>query len=807
LDPVHWTAVSPATAITHGSVEVTAEILLVLAILAVAVVFLVTEWIPMEVVALLVLGSLAVTDLVSPTEALSGFSNPAVITIWSVFILSGGLTRTGVGNIIGNRVMALAGRNDTLLVVIIMLAAGIMSAFMNNVAVAALMLPVVMDIARSTGLPPSNLLMPLAYGSLLGGLMTQIGTPPNILVSEFLDKNDLPSFGLFDFTPIGSLIFAAGILFMAVVGKRLLPARNVAEEVADQSDADLDRLFRLQESIFHLRIPAGSSLDGKTLAASRIGTLLGLTVMGITRRDHTLLSPSATEKLRAGDELTVKGPTDNLEEAHSWQQLNFDQEHIELEEVFSGSLEPAEVRLSPGTDLAGKTLSQSDFRNRYGVMVLAIHRDDTSFRTNLPDLPLEEGDTLLIQGEKMKLEEVAIQKEFEQYRPVPTKELVERYQLHKRLLQVRLPAVSPLIGRTLKHSRIGKALGMRVIHIQSADGTHRLPDPSEAFQPEDRLVVEGRKADLDLLTSLNELEIDRRTPTRTQDLVSEDVGLCETVLAPQSSLAGRTLRQLNFREKYGLNVLSIWRRGQVHYANLRDMALDFGDALLLYGPKKKLQVLGREPDFIVLTKFAQEVPRVEKAGLASLIMAATFVPVIAGWIPIYIATVIGSAVMVLSRCLTMEEAYRSIEWRAVFLIAGMFPLGLALDQSGAARFLAEGVVSAVGPFGPRIVMLAILLLTFLATCFIPTAALVVLLAPIILSTAAQIGVSAQALMMAMAMAASASFMTPISHPANILVMGPGGYRFKDYLKIGGLLTLVVLVVIMLTMPFLWPMTS
>jgi di/tricarboxylate transporter len=201
------------------------------------------------------------------------------------------------------------------------------------------------------------------------------------------------------------------------------------------------------------------------------------------------------------------------------------------------------------------------------------------------------------------------------------------------------------------------------------------------------------------------------------------------------------------------------------------------------------------------------VPRIEKAGLATSIMAATFVPVIAGWVPIYIATVIGSAVMVLSRCLTMEEAYRSIEWKAVFLIAGMFPLGLALDQSGAARFLAEGVVSAVGPFGPRIVMLAILMLTFLATCFIPTAALVVLLAPIILNTAAQIGVSAQALMMAMAMAASASFMTPISHPANILVMGPGGYRFRDYLKIGGLLTLVVLVVIMLAVPFLWPMTS
>ncbi|MBW1783585.1 MAG: anion permease, partial [Deltaproteobacteria bacterium] len=164
----------------------TVQIALVLSILGIAVLFLVTEWMPMEVAALLVLGSLALTGLVSPTDALSGFSNPAVITVWAVFILSGGLTRTGVGNIIGNRVVKLARGNDTLLVMIVMVVAGLLSAFMNNVAVAALLLPVVMDICRSTGRTPSALLMPLAYGSLLGGLLTQIGTPPNILVSAVL---------------------------------------------------------------------------------------------------------------------------------------------------------------------------------------------------------------------------------------------------------------------------------------------------------------------------------------------------------------------------------------------------------------------------------------------------------------------------------------------------------------------------------------------------------------------------------------------------------------------------------------------
>jgi di/tricarboxylate transporter len=186
-------------------------------------------------------------------------------------------------------------------------------------------------------------------------------------------------------------------------------------------------------------------------------------------------------------------------------------------------------------------------------------------------------------------------------------------------------------------------------------------------------------------------------------------------------------------------------------------------------------------------------------------MAATLLPVLFGWIPIYISAVVGAAVMVLSGCLTMEEAYRNIEWKAVFLIAGMFPLGAALDSTGAAQFIAEAVVGKVGTYGPMAVLAGLLLLTFLATCFIPTAALVVLMAPIVLNTCEQMGLSPQAFMMAIAMAASASFMTPISHPANILVMGPGGYRFGDYLKVGGLLTLVVLAVILLGLPLLWPL--
>ena len=310
-----------------------------------------------------------------------------------------------------------------------------------------------------------------------------------------------------------------------------------------------------------------------------------------------------------------------------------------------------------------------------------------------------------------------------------------------------------------------------------------------------------------LLQGLEGVVIDATDQQLEPSILEDDqVGLVEVMLSPHSVLSGQTLRQMNFREKYGLSVLAIWRKGRAYRSGLRDMALQFGDALLLYGPWQKLNLLGREPDFLVLTETAQERPREEKAKLAIAIMAAVMLPVIMGWVPIYIAVVIGAAVMVLSKCLTMDEAYRYIEWKAVFLIAGMLPLGTALDKSGAARLLAEGMVGTLGPLGPYAVLLGLLAVTFAATSIIPTAALVVLMVPIALTTSTELGISPYALMMGIAMAASSSFTSPISHPANVLVMGPGGYRFIDYVKVGLPLTLVVLVVLMVVLPLFYPLT-
>jgi di/tricarboxylate transporter len=783
----------------------TPEITLVLSILAVSVIFLITEWIPMEVTAMLALGAVALTGLVSPAEALAGFSSPAVVTVWAVFILSGGLTLTGVANAIGHFVLQLSGKSETRIIVVIMVTAGVMSAIMNNVAVAALMLPVVMDIARHTGSPPSRLLMPLAYGSLLGGLTTQIGTPPNILVSDFLRDEGYEPFTFFDFTPVGLVIMLSGIAFMLLIGRHLLPQRDVIKESSETKDVDWESQYDLQERLFVVRIPNESLLVNKTLAESRMGSALNWNVIGITRKDRTLLAPGPTDTLRAGDRLTVEGRIDNLERLKNWQKLDIEEGGIDLEEPYSDEIKIGEVSLPGNSRFIGRTLNSLAFRNRFGANVLAIRRNDNIKRTNLQDEMLQRGDLLLIAGHEESLEEFQNISGFDQFRYVDRSELTDVYHLHQRLMVMKVPPDSILVGKSLKESHLGDALGSRVLGILRGDNPFIMPEPDEILQANDRLVVEGRLRDFEIISCLEKLEIERRTQMDMQELVSENIGMEEAILSPHTTLAGKTLRQLNFREKYGLNVLALFRKGQAYRSNLRDTALQFGDALLLLGPRQKITMLGREPDFIVLTETAQEELRLDKMKISILIMAGILLPVIIGWVPIYIAAVVGAALMVLTGCLTMEEAYRQIEWKAVFLIAGMLPLGTALDQTGAAKMIAEGVVAIVGPYGPQAVMFGLVALTFLATCFVPTAALVVLMAPIVLNTSANMGLSPYAMMMAIAMAASASFTTPISHPANILVMGPGGYRFGDYLKVGGLLTVVILVVIMVVMPLFWPL--
>jgi di/tricarboxylate transporter len=601
----------------------TGEIALMLGILGVAILFFVSDWLRVDVVALLVLLALILTGLVTPGEAFSGFSSPAVITVWAIFIVSGGLFHTGVATQLGDRLLRLVGSSQSRLTGLLMATVGLMSGVMNNVGATAVLMPAVVSISRRTRINASRLLLPLAYGSLLGGLTTLIGTPPNILVSDALSTAGLEPFSLFDFAPVGLAALVVGVAYMTLFGRRLLPDRTPAERLgaAVGPDVDLIDLYKLGESLFRVRIPIGSPLIGQTLAESGLRQDFELSVIGLERQGETRLAVNRDTVLRRGDILLVEGLMDHL-----------------------------------------------------------VWADETGYFDLQPGVGVDD-----------------------------------------------------------------------------------------------------------------------------RDLQSEAVGMAEVLLSPHSRLVGKTLTDIHFRDKYHLTVLAILRDGRPKRTGLAELPLRFGDTLLVQGRRQDIRLLQGEPDYVVLGDVDEALPiRARKAPLAAGLVLVMLVPVVAGWLPISAAALLAGLLMVLTGCQTMDEAYNSIEWKAVFLVAGTLPLGIALENTGTAWFLAGLMVDAVGGLGPMALLAGFYIFTNLLTQFMSNAASTVLIAPIAIGVAQQVGGDPRALLMAVAVAASSGFLTPVAHQSNVLVMGPGGYRFGDYFKAGLPLDLLTFAVVMLVLPLVWP---
>jgi di/tricarboxylate transporter len=588
------------------------EIALTLTIILMALVLFATERLRVDVIALLVLLAVALTGLISPEQVFTGFANPAVITVWAVYIVSGGLFKTGVADRIGQFILRMAGSNETRLIAVIMLTCGVLSAFMNNVGATAMLLPAVIGISRRTKVPASKLLIPLSFSSLMGGGMTLIGTPANILATNILIDRGLPSFTFFEFTPIGIAVLATGVLYMVTVGRRLLPER---ENPSDQRD-----LGQLREYISNVAVLPDSPLAGKTLYESGLGATYDLTVLSIIRD---------------------------------------------------------------------------------GIPLIGVHRD------------------VLI-------------------------------------------------------------------------------------EPDDHLVVEGMAENLLAARDALNLKIEPDQDLELTDISPERTELFEATLAPRSQLVGRSLRGLRFRDRFGFTALAIWRQGEIITERLRDVRLAFGDALLLQGPSSRLMSLQDGNQFLVLEPVALESSRRQKGPLAAGILGLVIGLVVIARLEISTAMVLGSVLMVLTGCLSMDEAYESIDWRTVFLVAGMLPLGLAMEQTGTARYLADLLLDAVGDYGPLALLAGIYILAAMITQPMSNAAAMVLIVPIAVDTALSQNLNHLTFTMAAVIGAATSFLTPVGHKANVLVFGPGGYKFFDYTRVGALLTVALLIVSLIFIPLIWP---
>jgi len=590
----------------------TFEIGLTLFIIVAAVVLFATERLRVDVIAMLVLLTLALTGLITPEQAFSGFSSPAVITVWAVYIVSGALFKTGVPDIIGEHIARLAGNSEPRMIAIIMLACGTMSAFMNNIGATAVMLPAVVGISRKSSIPLSRLLIPLSFASLLGGNMTQIGTPPNILASSILTERGLQSFNFFDFMPMGIIVFGTGILYMVFIGRHLLPDRKNFED----------------------------------------------------------------------------------------QQANTLREYI------------TELHVQPESPLLDKSLAELQLADNYDISIFGIIRGGRKLARIEGNTIIEQKDTLIASGDAQSL-----------------------------------------IG-------VVEKLGL----VIASDTRFKL-----------------------------------------SDLGTDSVQLFEATLMPHSNMIGKSLKQLNFRDKYDLSVLAIWRQGNVLVKRLGEVKLQIGDSLLLKGPRQRITDFHQSDPFIVLETVQVESQRREKIPLMLGIMALVLILATFGGLHISTALVIGSILSVLLGVHSMDEAYQAIEWRSVFLIAGMLPLGIAMEETGTAQFLADNIVTFAGGFGIMAVLAGIYILAGLITEPMSNAAATVLMVPIGIDIALSLGVNPQTFVLAIVIGASTSFLTPVGHQSNVLVMGPGGYRFGDYTRVGWLLNVFILIATMIFLPLIWPL--
>ncbi len=781
----------------------TFEMIFVLSVLGLAVLFFVTEWLRVDLVALSVLLILSIFGLVTHHQAIAGFSNTALITIASVLVLSAGLVRTGVAQILGGQILKLSGDSEIKLLIIMMVTVGLLSGVMNNIGVAALMLPVVLEIARRTGRSPSKLLIPLAFASLFGGLTTLIATAPNILISSALEAGGYEPFKLFDFTPVGVVALVVGIAYLVLWGRHLLPDRDLGRSTSITDT--LNGQYELNERLLTMTLPENSPLANKNLAESRLGSALGFNVLAIIRGEQTLLAPGPDTQLRSHDKLLVGGRRDQVGTLQDWKTLTLEHGFLIGEHELGQALKFAEFKIAPNSTYIGKTFKEAGTRNSFGINILAVIQKNKVRVSRLRNYRFNKDDLLIAIGQSDELDSMQESKDFTVFAYVSPRKIALRYKLHRNLIGIHIPPGSTLATRSLGRSHLKSALGINVLGIKRNNKIEFMPAAETQLEAEDILIVIAEPEILEILNCLQNLKLEEQEKTDLQALESDEVGVAEIILSPRTSVAGKTVGELFFREKFGLSVLAIWRKDRAFRTNLRDFALEPGDALMVYGMREDLVRLQQEDDYLVVSGLDQPIYKKEKVLIAAGIELGVLATVALGWLPIFIAALSGAILMVLTRCISMDEAYEAIEWKAIMLIAGMLSLGVAMQETGVTTLLAQYMLESLASLGPQGILAGLFIITCLFAQIMPTAAVAVLMAPIALITAADLGMSPYALMMVVAIGSSSSFLSPVGHPVNLLVMSIGGYRFTDYTKVGLPLVILFGLIAVFVLPLFWPL--
>ncbi|MFH7586066.1 SLC13 family permease [Oceanimonas smirnovii] len=589
------------------------------------------------------------TGLVSADAAFDGLGHPAVITVACVLVLSKGLQSSGAVDVLA-RTFLPAQSGPVVSIVALTGLGAVLSAFMNNVGALALLMPIALQMARRQQLPPGKILMPLAFGTILGGMTTLIGTPPNLIVSGFRQASSGDGFSMFDYTPVGLAVALAGIVFIALIGWRLVPGRKQAGMEGFESGA----------YITEARVPEGSKAEGLTLRELETAlTDADAQILGLVRNSVRVMPPSPRRRTRAGDILMLEAEAEALSQALSSLGLK-------LEE-----------------DLATKEADKE------------------------------------------------------------------------------------------KESKKEKS--------QEDNGT--------------REAVVGADSKKEKKDGKDKGESDS----------SDEIVLMELVILPSSELLGRTARGIQLRTRFGVNLLAVSRQGQRSFKRLRALAFRAGDLLLMQGSPELIAEFASSTGCVPLAERELRIPDKKKALVAGGIMAASVTVAALGWLPAAVAFASGVLASMVLRTVPPRSVYNAVDWPVVVLLAALIPVADVMETTGTASLVAAWLLDGVAQGSALVALALILVVTMTLSDVMNNAATAAVMCPIALGAASQLGVNADPFLMAVAIGGSCAFLTPIGHQNNTLILGPGGFRFGDYWRMGLPLELLVVAISLPMLLWVWPL--
>lgn len=768
-------------------------------VITIMIVLFVTEKLPVDITAMAVLVFLLLGNYVSAQEAFSGFSSPVVIVMVSTLFVAGALRVTGVSDATARWIRGYAGSNERIAVGIVMIVAGFLSAFMNNVSAAALLMPAVAMLSLESDIPPSRLFIPLAFAVSLGGMLTLIGTPPNILAADLMSHHDMTPLSFFQFFPYGLTALIVGTAFMMLYGVKLLPVRKT--HGVTRRITDLRVLYRLQDRIFSVRVPEGSPVLGKSLIELRFGSLVSGVVVTIIRTGKKLLSPKPAERLQERDVLLVRGNPESFAELQALQGLALRDASPELIGAISQGSDILRLSLRE-VHTESRVMLLRELLKSTGVVPISVERAtrEHAWESRPPswflDSTVHDGDVII----------GCITGRFREDSPLVDMDMLE-VEDPKRLLRSSTFTITVEKGpwqgapmHRLAHetklpilARIGEGgavewLDVPVLEPGGEIGPTRL-SAEHVLKEGEVFLVSGSIEEAKRKASLGTLVFEAEAAS--SEIESPDVGIVELVLTPRSELIGKTIADLHFREKYDAQVLALWRDGKPLLSLSSQLPLVYGDALLVQGPRQAFPLMAKDADFLLLSEH-RVAPRLNRKSVVAVLALAMLIliPILTG-LPVHEAAFLSAAVVVFSGAITMEQAYREIDWRVVFLLALMIPLGHAVDRVADVEQMAHGLDNVAKALPPMGIAAILMILGSLISQAIDSSVAVIFLGPLALSLGSNPGSSPHGLLLAVTLGSSLAFMLPTSCRSNLLVSGAGGYRSRDFMRVGFPLTIVV----------------